>query len=97
MNDIFECFTYCIVSGNGLENAPDIDPARKAFWQKRFIENWQDSVSSLERCQKPVIVALHGGAIGGAIDYATSGDIRICSKECIFSVREVGIQYHLII
>ncbi len=49
----------------------------------------QDSISSVARCRKPVIAAVHGWCIGGGVDLITACDIRICSAETKFTVREV--------
>lgn len=67
------------------------DPARKAFSIRRHILEFQDCVSSIEKCEKPIIVAMHGYSFGLGIDMATAADIRICSADVKFSVREVDI------
>jgi enoyl-CoA hydratase/carnithine racemase len=51
----------------------------------------QDTVSAVERCRKPVLAAIHGACIGGGIDIATACDIRYCSADAVFSVREVDV------
>ncbi|KAI1270234.1 enoyl CoA hydratase-like protein [Xylariaceae sp. FL1019] len=58
---------------------------------RRHIYEFQDCISAIEKCEKPVIVALHGIAIGLAIDIACCADIRIASKDTKFSVKEVDI------
>ncbi|HEX9682974.1 MAG TPA: crotonase/enoyl-CoA hydratase family protein [Acidimicrobiales bacterium] len=52
---------------------------------------WQDAISSLERCSKPVIAAVHGWVIGGGIDLITSADIRLAAADAKFSVRETKV------
>jgi Delta3,5-Delta2,4-dienoyl-CoA isomerase len=69
----------------------DPDPARKAVALRRHIQEFQDCVSEIERCEKPVIVVMHGIAYGLAIDMSTACDIRICTEDVRFSVREVEI------
>ena len=51
----------------------------------------QDAISSVENCSKPVIAAIHGACIGAGVDLIAACDIRICSKEARFSVREVKV------
>ncbi|KAJ1382438.1 Enoyl-CoA hydratase/isomerase [Sesbania bispinosa] len=51
----------------------------------------QDSVTALERCRKPVIASIHGACIGGGIDIITACDIRFCTKDAFFSVKEVDL------
>ncbi|MCC3276421.1 crotonase/enoyl-CoA hydratase family protein [Arthrobacter sp. zg-Y20] len=58
---------------------------------RRRIKALQDSVSSLARCAKPVIAAVDGWCIGGAIDVIAAADIRISSPAARFSVREVKV------
>jgi enoyl-CoA hydratase len=48
----------------------------------------QESVSAIERVRKPVIAAIHGYCIGGGIDVITACDMRVASKDAVFSVRE---------
>lgn len=57
----------------------------------REVSRLQDSVTSLERCPKPVIAAIHGYCLGGGIDLITAADIRLASADAIFSVRETKI------
>lgn len=58
---------------------------------RRQILAMQDSVTALERCRKPVIASIHGACIGGAIDIITACDIRLCSEDAFFSVKEVDL------
>ncbi|QHO11681.1 Enoyl-CoA hydratase/delta3,5-delta2,4-dienoyl-CoA isomerase [Arachis hypogaea] len=51
----------------------------------------QDSVTVLERCRKPVIASIHGACIGGAIDIVTACDLRYCTEDAFFSVKEVDL------
>ncbi|KAE9589318.1 hypothetical protein Lal_00000302 [Lupinus albus] len=58
---------------------------------RRNILAMQDSITALERCRKPVIASIHGACIGGAIDIITACDIRYCTKDAFFSVKEVDL------
>ena len=51
----------------------------------------QACLTSLERCRKPVLAAVHGACVGGGIDLITSADMRYCSSEAWFSVMEIDI------
>jgi enoyl-CoA hydratase len=48
----------------------------------------QASISSVADCPKPVIAAIHGWCIGGGVDLTSACDIRLCSADATFSVRE---------
>ena len=51
----------------------------------------QESFSSIERCPQPVIAALHGACVGGAVDLACACDIRFCSQDAKFCIAEVKV------
>jgi enoyl-CoA hydratase len=54
-----------------------------------FIEDIQDCITVIERCSKPVLAAIHGGCIGGGVDIVTACDIRYCTEDAYFTVKEV--------
>ncbi|GKU96215.1 hypothetical protein SLEP1_g9476 [Rubroshorea leprosula] len=57
---------------------------RKILWM-------QDAITAIERCRKPVIAAISGACIGGGVDIVTACDIRFCTKDAFFSVKEVDL------
>ncbi|KAI9887559.1 MAG: hypothetical protein M1823_000650 [Watsoniomyces obsoletus] len=67
------------------------DVARRATSLRRHISEFQDCISSVEKCEKPVICILHGHSLGLAIDLCTCADIRLCSSDVRFSVKEVDL------
>ncbi len=58
---------------------------------RREILDLQDTLTSIERCRKPVIAAIHGACIGGGIDLITCCDMRYASAEAYFSVKEIDV------
>ena len=58
---------------------------------RRLILDMQDTLSSIERCRKPVIAAIHGACVGGGIDLVTACDLRYCSADAYFSVKEIDV------
>jgi enoyl-CoA hydratase len=48
----------------------------------------QGSISSVADCPKPVVAAIHGYCLGGGVDLTSACDIRVCSADAVFSVRE---------
>ena len=58
---------------------------------RRLILDMQDTLSSIERCRKPVIAAIHGACVGGGIDLITACDLRYCSADAFFSVKEIDV------
>lgn len=67
------------------------DPARTATRLRRHILEFQEQITAVEKCEKPVIAVIHGISYGLGIDLTTSCDIRLCAKDTRFSVREVEI------
>ena len=58
---------------------------------RRLILDLQDTLSSLERCRKPVLAAVHGACVGGGIDLIVCADMRYCSADAWFSIKEIDI------
>ncbi|XP_055526459.1 delta(3,5)-Delta(2,4)-dienoyl-CoA isomerase, mitochondrial isoform X2 [Wyeomyia smithii] len=67
------------------------DIGRKARLFEGLIKLYQDSISSLERCYKPVIAAVHTACVGAGVDLITAADIRYCTRDAWFQVKEVDI------
>jgi enoyl-CoA hydratase/carnithine racemase len=53
-----------------------------------FILKLQRTVTSVARCEKPVIAVAHGWCLGGGIDLLTACDIRVCAADVTFGIRE---------
>ena len=74
-----------------LSGTTPTDVARAIIRGRAHIHRVQSSISALERCEKPVICVLHGYCIGAAIDLASAADIRLCTDDAKFCVKEVDI------
>lgn len=74
-----------------LGDATPQDVARKANNMRRHILEFQDCITDLERCEKPVIAVLHGISFGLALDMSLACDIRISTLDAKISVKEVDI------
>ncbi|MGM0417750.1 MAG: crotonase/enoyl-CoA hydratase family protein [Thermodesulfobacteriota bacterium] len=57
------------------------------------IKEMQETMTCIERCRKPVIAAVHGHCIGAGLDMATACDIRICSKDAGFCLKEAAVAF----
>jgi len=55
------------------------------------LQDMQDCFTALERCPVPIVAAIHGNCIGAGVDLICCADIRICSTDAIFAVREVAL------
>jgi enoyl-CoA hydratase len=79
-----------MMAGMNQQIANDCDGrAREAM--RRVILDLQDTLTSLERCRKPVLAAIHSGCIGGGIDLITCADMRYCSLDATFTIKEIDI------
>lgn len=67
------------------------DPARSREKLRRLILDLQDCLSSIESCRKPVLAAIHGACVGGALDLVCCCDMRYAAADATFSVREVDV------
>ncbi|RUS81704.1 hypothetical protein EGW08_010511 [Elysia chlorotica] len=69
----------------------DEDCSRKAFKMNKAIPKFQESFSAIEKCPKPVIAAVHSACIGGGIDMISACDIRFCTQDAWFQIKEVDV------
>lgn len=70
-------------SGQGLA------AARTELWN--LILGIQQAVTAVASCPAPVIAAVHGWCVGGGVDLITACDLRICTADARFSVRETKV------
>ncbi|CAI9093130.1 OLC1v1028551C3 [Oldenlandia corymbosa var. corymbosa] len=79
------------VLNSNFADRPLSDRGRVGEKLRRDIKFLQDAITAIERCRKPVIVGVHGACVGGAVDIITACDVRYCSKDAYFSVKEVDL------
>lgn len=58
---------------------------------RRVVLDLQDCLSSLEQCRKPVVAAVHGSCVGGGVDLICCADMRYCSADASFVIKEIDI------
>ena len=51
----------------------------------------QAPINAIELCTKPVIAAIHGGCIGAGVDIVTACDMRYCTDDTYFTVKEIDM------
>ena len=71
--------------------ASEGEPSRKAEALRRTVLHMQESMSVVDRCRLPVLVAVQGACIGGGIDLISACDIRYCTEDAFFSIQETNI------
>ncbi|MDB2331171.1 crotonase/enoyl-CoA hydratase family protein [Alteromonas sp.] len=67
------------------------DPARRAERMRRMVKLLQDSFTAIEEARMPVIGAVQGGAIGGAVDLLSACDMRYCTEDAFFTIKETQL------
>lgn len=67
------------------------EPARRGEKFRRSVLELQDSFNALEQVRMPVLVAIQGGAIGGAVDMICACDSRYCTEDAFFTIKETEI------
>jgi len=51
----------------------------------------QDTFSVLEEARMPVLAAIQGGCVGGAVDMVTAADCRYATSDAWFCIQEISI------
>lgn len=67
------------------------EPARRAEAFRRHVLKLQDAFNALEQVRMPVLVAVQGAVIGGAVDMVSACDSRYCTQDAFFCIKETEI------
>ncbi|OQR70427.1 delta-3 [Tropilaelaps mercedesae] len=67
------------------------DASRKFVKIRDVVSRYQYTITSIEKCQKPVIAAIHNGCIGAGTSLVTACDIRYCTEDAWFTIREIDV------
>jgi len=74
-----------------VANAFGKDVGRNARLLRRKILELQASFNAVDNCRKPVLAAIQGYCIGGAIDLIAACDMRYAAADAHFSIKEVDM------
>jgi enoyl-CoA hydratase len=58
---------------------------------RKSVLKLQAPINAIENCSKPVLAAIHGGCIGGGIDLICACDMRYCSNDAYFTIKEIDM------
>lgn len=88
---IFTAGIDLIDMASGILQPEGDDMARISWNLHKHIKKYQESFTVLEKCPKPVVVAVHGACVGGGVDLITACDVRLCTQDAWFQVKEVDV------
>ncbi len=67
------------------------EAGRRAEAMRRLVLQLQACFNLLEEIRLPVLTAIQGGCIGGALDLVSASDCRYCSEDAFFVVKETEL------
>jgi enoyl-CoA hydratase len=76
-------------SGLSADDAAETGRVRARLRQTTLM--LQESFTSFEKARMPVLIAVQGGCIGGAVDMVCAADMRYASADAFFVIQEINI------
>lgn len=76
-------------SGLGIPQGAELGRQREAM--RRLVLALQDSFNAVEQVRMPVLAAVQGGCIGGAVDMICAADVRYCTEDAYFCIQETNL------
>ena len=76
---------------DSLGGEPNHEPARAAEKSRRWILDMQEAFTTLEKARMPVIAAIQGACIGGGVDMICAADMRFCTANAFFNIKETEL------
>lgn len=79
------------VFGGGLDGEEKLSAGRRHANFRYNILHLQRAFTALEEARMPVLAAMQGGVVGGAIDMVTAADCRYATENAWFCIQEINI------
>jgi enoyl-CoA hydratase len=103
--DVTDAVRVVVISGAGKHFSSGIDlmllaqvgsrlgtdVGRNALLLRRKILEMQASFNAVDQCSKPVLAAIQGYCLGGAIDLITACDMRYATVDAQFAIKEIDM------
>ncbi len=89
-----EVFASDDTVGSGPGSSGGDRPSHRSRRNERFRSTalrLQDTFTALERARVPVLCAIQGACVGGAIDLVSAADMRYATESAFFSIAEINI------
>ncbi|MEM8785793.1 MAG: enoyl-CoA hydratase-related protein [Pseudomonadota bacterium] len=74
-----------------LSGKSELEAGRAREVVRHLVASLQETFTSLERARMPVLAAIQGGCIGGAVDMVTACCSRYVTREAFFCIQEINI------
>jgi enoyl-CoA hydratase len=58
---------------------------------RNLVKMLQAPINAIENCSKPVMAAIDGGCIGGGVDIISACDMRYCTENSFFTIKEIDM------
>jgi len=71
-----------------LVESPGADGREKL---RKLVIEGQKSTAVIQQCRKPVLAAAHSHCLGGGVDLLCACDVRMATRDTVFSIRETKI------
>lgn len=78
-----------LMSTNEKTNSPCDGRKREKF--RKLLLDFQEIITLFEKISKPVLSAVHGGCIGAGLDMIAATDMRYCTKDAYFCIKEIDL------
>jgi len=80
-----------VFTDGGLQDDADVEMGRARANFRYQVLHLQDTFTAFERARMPVLVAVQGGVVGGAVDMVTAADCRYATEDAWFCIEEINI------
>lgn len=80
-----------VFTGGAALGGESRDRYVQAEAMRHTVKNLQGSFAALDQARIPVLAAIQGGCIGGAVDMISACDIRYCTADAFFCIQEINL------
>jgi enoyl-CoA hydratase len=80
-----------VFTDGDLNNNDDVEVGRARANFRYNVLHLQDTFTAFERARMPVLAAMQGGVVGGAVDMVTACDMRYATADAWFCIHEINI------
>ncbi len=77
--------------GAGVTAGRGDDPHVRGEAFRQYVHVLQDVFTRLDKARMPVLAAIHGACVGGAVDMTSACDIRYATADAFFVIQEINI------